>query len=104
MSEQDRWEEWLGEAAERSAEKIADSAVFMGLFSKDYRESSLCLLQLGIAIMLDKPILMVVPPDVEVPENLRKLAAGLCVIDIRASGSSEVVADWLKKKIEELAD
>jgi hypothetical protein len=97
------WKRWLGQVAEENARQIGSSAVFLGLFTDNYRESATCLLQLGIAIMLDKPILMVVPPDVEVPDNLRRVATAFCQIDMRAEGSAEVAARWLKGKIEELS-
>jgi len=71
------FKEWLQRAVKASGSKIADSHYFLSLFTPNYEKDPLCALQLGIAIMLDKPIYLLVPSGTPVPENLRRLARGL---------------------------
>ena len=67
---------WLRKVAESSGEGIEKSKIFLSIFSKSYKEEPECALQLGIAVLLDKPIYLVVPHGVEIPENIKRLAKG----------------------------
>ena len=58
-------------------EKIEDSAVFMSLYTQSYKDDPMCALQLGIAIMLDKPIGIIAEDGVSVPEVLARIASGV---------------------------
>ena len=64
----------LKQAAQQSAEKIGDSAVFLALFNEAMLKDPLCLMQMGIAIYMDKPIYLLVPEGAEIPLNLRRVA------------------------------
>ncbi len=66
--------EWLDENAKRSGEGIESSSLFFTILTKGYKEEPLCALQLGIAILLDKPIAIVALDGVPVPRVLQKLA------------------------------
>lgn len=67
-------DEKLKEAARRNAEKIAGSHVFLALFNEKMLDDPICLLQMGLAIYMDKPIYLLVPQDTPIPENLRRVA------------------------------
>jgi hypothetical protein len=62
------------EAAKRNLKGIGESGTFVSLLSAGALEDPLCMMQLGLAIMLDKPILVVGLDDVKIPGNLRKVA------------------------------
>ena len=62
------------EAAARSAEKISDSASFLVLFNETMLKDPLCLMQMGLAIYMDKPIYLLVLEGAEIPLNLRRIA------------------------------
>src|SRR5213593_1732764 len=64
----------LKEAAERSTEKISSSAAFVALFNDAMLEDPLCLMQMGIAIYMDKPIYLLVLEGAEISANLRRVA------------------------------
>lgn len=66
--------EWLRQAVERSGEKIAASTIFLSLFTEGYAKDPVAVLQLGIAVALDKPIHILAPYGVELPANIRRLA------------------------------
>jgi hypothetical protein len=71
---QDEDFEHLKQAAIRSGEGIEKSRIFMALMSKDYKVDPIPALQLGIAILLNKPIAILALDNEPIPEALRKLA------------------------------
>ena len=73
MTERD-WEEKLKDAARETVAKLDSSSAFISLFSASMAEEPLPALQLGVAMLLDKPIYVLVPEGVELPENLKKVA------------------------------
>ncbi len=66
--------DWLKTATEASGEKIEKSGIFLSLLTKNYKKDPLCALQLGIAIILGKPLALIVVDGEPVPETLRRLA------------------------------
>lgn len=65
------WSE--GELAELHA-KMVQSDTFLALFNEGWRKDPTCLVQLGFAMMLEKPILLLVPHGTRVPSALRRVA------------------------------
>jgi hypothetical protein len=65
---------WLKRAVDGSGEKIEKSAIFASLYSGGYHKDPLCALQLGIAIMLDKPICLIAIDGQPIPKHLEKIA------------------------------
>lgn len=53
---------------------IEQSKVFISLFSKNLRSDPIPIIQLGYAIMLDKPIYLIVLDGEKVPENIKRVA------------------------------
>jgi hypothetical protein len=66
--------EALEGACVESAEKIASSHVFMSIFSQSFKKDPVCCLQLGLALLMDKPIGLLVMTGVEVPDNMLMVA------------------------------
>lgn len=58
----------------KNAGKLEGTDVFLSLFTEGYKEDYKCLAELGLAIMLDKPIALLVEKGTKVPENLKKIA------------------------------
>lgn len=69
--------DWLINAADRNCAMIDDSKVFLSLFSRDMTKDAIPCLQLGLAMMLDKPIIVVARPEDEIPENLQNVATAI---------------------------
>lgn len=69
--------EWMRQVVKRSGEKILNSEIYLSLFTKNFKEDPQCLLELGIAIMLDKPITLLVKDGASVPENLKKICVAI---------------------------
>jgi hypothetical protein len=68
------WNEKLKAAAKENIEKINESAAFISLFNEKMADEPLPCLQLGLAMLLDKPIYLLVPEGDVLPENLKKVA------------------------------
>lgn len=66
--------EELKRVARSCGPKIEQSKIFLALVSKSYLEDPTAALQLGIAILLGKPIAVIGIDGVEIPDTLRKAA------------------------------
>jgi hypothetical protein len=75
----DRLPGWTRKDLRQLQDKIRDSRVFMGLVADGgkYFDDTRCVLQMGYALMHDKPIYLMVQRDTPVPAALRKAAAGI---------------------------
>ena len=67
-------QEWLQAVAKSSGDMIKESKVFLSLFTANYEKDPACILQFGIAVLLDKPILLLVPKGTSIPANIKRLA------------------------------
>ena len=72
--------------------KVADSAVCVSIVPQDkqYIDAKFCV-ELGVMIMLDKPIIALVQPGAEVPEKLRLVADQIVEADVRTQEGQAVV-------------
>ena len=59
---------------ERLAEKLLQSKIYMALVTKNFLKDERCALEIGLAVLLDKPIYLVVKEGTSIPENLKKIA------------------------------
>jgi len=67
-------EENLVKAVKRNAEKISESDVFLSLVTSKYVEDPYCAMQLGLAILMEKPIYLLVKDGTHIPNHLFKIA------------------------------
>src|SRR5262245_52293510 len=72
-------DEALQEAAKRNAEAISGSAVFVVMFNETMIDEVIPLIQMGLAVYMDKPVYILVPESkvLQIPENVRRIARGL---------------------------
>jgi hypothetical protein len=105
MKESEELEQWLKESMERNHQPMKDSAVFASILSGDLTKEPLCALQLGLAILMDKPIILIVDHAVKLPKHLVKIAEVIERVDIkdpsaidRASKSIRDFATRLKEE------
>ena len=68
---------WDEAALVRLHEMIADSRVFLGLLTENYKKDPTALVQLVFAVMLEKPVYFLVPRGCKVPAGLQRLADGI---------------------------
>jgi nucleoside 2-deoxyribosyltransferase len=91
---------WDQIVLQRLQKKLKDSDVFLALLTEQYKTDPTCLVQLGYAIMMEKPLVFMAPEGTKIPRALQRLAdhivfyktaedLELAVEDVRA---------WLLKK------
>ena len=63
----------------RVGQGLKDSEHFISIFTEEYMKDPLCLVQLGMAVMLDKPIFLMVEEGMwdTLPKNLKAIAKGM---------------------------
>jgi hypothetical protein len=66
--------ERLRQATKLNAEKISESACFVCLFSEKMIEEVIPIIQMGLAVYLNKPIVLLAPTGTSIPGNLWRLA------------------------------
>ncbi len=57
-----------------SCSKIKSSDVYASIFTKNFMDNPRCLIELGLAMILDKPICIIHCDDSKIPENIKKVA------------------------------
>ena len=90
-----------------SIEGITGSSVFMQLFHPsmvtDWEGAALPLFELGAALMLDKPLVVLVDARDPIPERLRRAADRIIEIDgLRGPGGPEAASDLIAEALREL--
>ena len=100
MSKKDVWDdpdarEFLESAARDMLPKMKDSALSVTLFSGKV-DPKLCV-ELGAAILLDKPIVLVVTDESQIPSNLEKVAAE--IVRVNFPGDPEAAQRKLQAAI-----
>jgi len=81
MSEDGKINLWMEQVAKSSGKRIEESHIYMSLVTDGYKEDPKCALELGIALLLDKPIALMVCKGTQVPENLKKVAKAIEYFD-----------------------
>jgi hypothetical protein len=78
--EREGWDEFVSHFRENVLHELDSSALVMSLVPKEFDVKFA--VELGAAIMLDKPILAVVMPGAHVPEKLRRVVEMVVEVDI----------------------
>lgn len=94
--------EWMDDVIENSGSKIKASDVFTTMFTKNYLENPQCLLELGIAIVLDKPIVIIAVDGIKVPENLKKIAVMVETVDGKSKHDMKRAMRCIGKVLDDL--
>ncbi len=74
MKDEWLWDPDVQKFIKQSIEGIDKSAIFLQLYNKDLADEPLPLMQLGYAIMKDKPIAVLVKKGEKVPAKLKAMA------------------------------
>lgn len=77
---------WIADTQERLPGMIKDSAIVLSLVPEGDPDVKFCV-ELGMCIMLDKPLLAVVRPGTKVPDHLVRVA------DLIVESNMETAAD-----------
>lgn len=92
---------WLARMQADSGEKIKGSKVFAGIYTEAALKDPAVALQLGYAIMLDKPIFLLAGKDQVLSKSLERAADHIERVDFKDPADmkrgSEAIATFLKK-------
>lgn len=70
-------EKFNDELINKNLERIAGTHIFLSIFSENAIKDPIWMLQLGAAIILDKPIHLIVFPGMKIPENLKRASSAI---------------------------
>jgi hypothetical protein len=79
----------LRDATRRHFEALADSRTFCLLFNEKMVEDVVPIIQMGLAVYLDKPIVILAPKGTVIPANLRAMATAIEEFDPNDRASLE---------------
>jgi hypothetical protein len=88
-------QKWAHEAVNRNAGPMEESSVFASILSGNVRADPLACLQLGMAIVMDKPLFLIVDKNMTVPKHLVKIAARIERIDVKNKNEVDRAANAL---------
>ena len=90
----------LKEALRVNGKAVVNSYVYLGLYSEKWKDDPIPLLQMGLAIILDKPIAIISVRGAKIPEHLKKLA--FAVDYANTAEDLKEVAERMTQKIGEV--
>lgn len=94
----------LTQTVDRSGKALEGCTVFMSLFTPGYQKDPKALLELALAVALDKPIYILASAGTPIPENMRRLARGIEVFDPAVEGDLEGASKRLTETFRETLD
>ena len=69
------------QASEQSHALMKDSAMYLGLLTPNFFKDPVCKIQLGLAVLLDKPLYLLVFKNVPIPQHLKSIASGIEIVE-----------------------
>lgn len=69
------------QVSEQSYNLMKDSAVYLGMITPEFFKDPICLLQLGLAVLLNKPLYLLVRKNVPIPQSLRNIASAIEIVE-----------------------
>lgn len=72
---------WVKDSIERNLNGMNQCRTMVSIWSGDCARDPLMVLQMGLAVMLDKPIAILCVKNTPIPENIRKLAFAIEFVD-----------------------
>lgn len=86
------WENFVTHHRTYTAQAMAESAYVMSLVPKPGKVDVKFAVELGMAIMLDKPIIAMAQPGTPIPPGLRKVADAIIVADLDTEAGKQEAA------------
>lgn len=103
-AERRQWDEFVSHCEEELYPKLDSSAFVMSLCPTDGKPDVKFSVELGMSIMLDKPIVAVVMPGVPMPKKLEMVADHILVVDIRTPSGQRMLTEAISDIMKELSD
>jgi hypothetical protein len=102
--ERSEWDRFVDHFRRDTAEKIAGSAAFVSLVPLGETVDVKFAVELGAAIMLDKPILAVIRPGVQVPGKLAAVVDEFVEADLDIEEGQRHFAEAVKRFLDSRAE
>jgi hypothetical protein len=102
--ERKNWESWVEHVRKDTVQKMDESAFVMQLVPSADKVDIKFATEIGLSIMLDKPILAIAAPGAEIPAKLRKIADVIVYADIDTEEGRDLVGQAVqdfKEKVRE---
>ena len=90
------WKRWEAHVRDELVPMIRGSALSVSLVPEGPPDIKWAV-ELGLSIMLEKPIVLIVRPGTKVPRKLRQLADGVIEADLNDPRASAQVADRIER-------
>jgi hypothetical protein len=100
--ERQEWERFVDQTRRQTLHGMAESAFVLSLVPAGDRTDIKFAVELGLAIMLDKPLVAVVMPGAPVPAKLRRVADRIIEADIDREAGRQKVAAAMREVMAEL--
>lgn len=95
LEEREKWDVWVAEVRRTTLQTMDSSAMIMQLYTDKTADVKFAL-EVGYALLLDKPILAVVLPGALVPKKLGLVADLIVEADIETEEGRAIVAAALE--------
>ena len=82
------------------AEKLQDSHVYAGIVTENFIKDPTCALQIGYAVLMDKPIALICDRTMKVPKHLIKIAERIEYVDMKSEADLKRAVETLKNMAE----
>lgn len=102
--DQEKLREWCDENWKLNEENLKSSSTYCGLFAKGALGDPQMALSLGMALMLNKPIILLVDKTTSLPKRLKELAEHVEYFDPKDDKSLEKATIEMTKKAREIID
>jgi hypothetical protein len=99
--EQAEWDRFVAHVRRDALAKMTDSAFVASIVPSGETDIKFAV-ELGLSIMLDKPVLAIVQPGAPVPERLRRVADVLVEADLDTEAGREKVQAAMDQMVAEL--
>lgn len=96
------WDDFVAYHREHTVKEMAKSAYVMSLVPDAEHVDVKFAVELGLAIMLNKPLLAVVQPGTAIPDRLRQVADAIIVVDLDTEAGKAEAAHAIKDFMERI--
>lgn len=104
MSKDREWDRFVSHVREELVPKIFSSSIYLSITPESPEKVDVKFaVELGLAVMLDKPIIAMVRPGAVVSDNLRRVARRIVEVDVGTEAGRTLSSQTLKELLPELS-
>lgn len=89
--------QWAREAVKKREPIIKDATIFTAIVTDNFLKNPLCALEVGLAVLMDKPIFIIVDNADKVPAHLVKIARVIERVDTSNAEEMRRVSENISK-------